>query len=100
MPLKDFVNNWSYDPENFDADAFKSSLIEEFNKDESVYTSKISKLQEDGTKAINELRDTKAMNFDLLQRIPTDGTNEQGTPEPEKESTVTVSDLFGTPKKE
>lgn len=101
MPLKDFINNYNFGADDFDADAFKAAALEEFGKDEGVFTAKITSLEADGSKAAAELQAQKVKNYDLLQRIPGE-TSKTGTPEPDTDDAekTTVDDLFGTPKKE
>lgn len=99
MPFRDFVNNYNFDADNFDFDVFKAAAIEEFGKDEGVFTAKISKLEEDGNKTAKELRDTKVANYDLLKALPGE-TSKTGTPEPDLDDaeSTSISDLFGTKK--
>lgn len=101
MPIKDFIAQFEYNPENFDMEKFKEKVLEEFGADEGVWTAKVSELEEASKKTANELLNTKARNWDLLKQIPGESDSKSGAPLPDADNTeVSIDDFFGDKKKE
>lgn len=96
MPLRDFINGYNFNADEFDFDAFKAAVEQEYSTDEGVWNSKVSELEGERTKTAAELLTTKARNWDLLKQIPGDSDSKSGAPLPDADQPeISIDDLFG-----
>ena len=99
MPFKEWLEKFEKPEGEFDFDAFKADALKEFGSDETAWTAKVANLEETNTNTAKELKDTKAKNWDLFNRLPADDDkNSQQKQNPEEDKTPTIDDFFGEKK--
>lgn len=99
MPFKEWLDKYQPEGDEFNFDAFKEAALKEFGADETAWTAKVSTLEETNTATAKELKDTKAKNWDLFNRLPTekDKTGDSGNDQ-ELPKEPTIDDFFGERK--